>query len=197
MKNTINNRDFDIIMAQDKMLEEMAGSSNPIKDIIHNYLCDNIEADEDLLDGVLKPDRTIDNAVSYLSSKAYDYSSNNGYKGMVMVDHPTGFSWLREYFTMEELPKLNDKPNIQQKLEENKRIREEAKKKEAEARAKKIEEFERNPYYKDYLHHLKGTNESEYQKTIEALIEQEEKAKQKKVKTTNEDNLSLDLFSDM
>ena len=62
--------DFDRVMAFDKLNEEMNSEHSPSEDIFHNWLCEQMETDDELIHGVLKSDRTIKGALKYCSSKA-------------------------------------------------------------------------------------------------------------------------------
>ena len=69
--------DFDRVMAFDKLNEEMNSEHSPSEDIFHNWLCEQMETDDELVHGVLKSDRTIKGALKYCSSKAIKLKTDN------------------------------------------------------------------------------------------------------------------------
>lgn len=92
---------FDRFMAVSHFDDEMAEAHTPTEDAIHNWIVDNQEDDE-LIAGILKHlDRTIKDAMAYCIQKASksDYKNGQG----AMVDDDTVFSWVKEYFTAEEV----------------------------------------------------------------------------------------------
>ena len=92
---------FDRFMAVSHFDDEMAEAHTPTEDAIHNWIVDNQEDDE-LISGILTHlDRTIKNAMRYCIRKASksDYKNAQG----AMVDDDTVFSWVKEYFTAEEV----------------------------------------------------------------------------------------------
>ena len=98
---TMEINDFDRFMAVSHFDDEMAEAHTPTEDAIHNWIVDNQEDDE-LISGILTHlDRTIKNAMRYCIRKASksDYRNGQG----AMVDDATVFSWVKEYFTAEEV----------------------------------------------------------------------------------------------
>ena len=92
---------FDRFMAVSHFDDEMAEAHTPTEDAIHNWIVDHQEDDE-LISGILTHlDRTIKNAMRYCIRKASksDYKNGQG----AMVDDDTVFSWVKEYFTAEEV----------------------------------------------------------------------------------------------
>ena len=92
---------FDRFMAVSHFDDEMAEAHTPTEDAIHNWIVDHQEDDE-LISGILTHlDRTIKNAMRYCIRKASksDYKNGQG----AMVDDDTVFSWVKEYFTEEEV----------------------------------------------------------------------------------------------
>lgn len=92
---------FDRFMAVSHFDDEMAEAHSPTEDAIHNWIVDHQEDDE-LIAGILKHlDRTIKGAMGYCIRKASksDYRKGQG----AMVDDATVFSWVKEYFTAEEV----------------------------------------------------------------------------------------------
>lgn len=85
--------------ALDKMLKEMNEKHTSAEDAIHNWLCD--QDDDELMQGILKEDRTIKGAVKYCASKAHKMKDGN----VAMVDDQTVFKWVREYFTKKTVKK--------------------------------------------------------------------------------------------
>ena len=101
MTDTIKIDSFDRFMAVSHFDEEMAEAHTPTEDAIHNWIVDHQEDDE-LIAGILKHlDRTIKDAMAYCIRKASksDYRNGQG----AMVDDATVFSWVKEYFTAEEV----------------------------------------------------------------------------------------------
>ena len=98
---TMEINEFDRFMAVSHFDEEMAEAHTPTEDAIHNWIVDHQEDDE-LIAGILKHlDRTIKDAMAYCIRKASksDYRNGQG----AMVDDATVFSWVKEYFTAEEV----------------------------------------------------------------------------------------------
>lgn len=98
---TMEINDFDRFMAVSHFDDEMAEAHTPTEDAIHNWIVDHQEDDE-LIAGILKHlDRTIKDAMAYCIRKASksDYKNGQG----AMVDDDTVFSWVKEYFTAEEV----------------------------------------------------------------------------------------------
>lgn len=91
--------------ALEKMLKELETEPNNRLEAIHDWLCQ--QTDKDLLTGILKEDRTLKGAEAYCIQKAYEIRNGNG----AMASHITVFNWVREYYTLDELP--TDKPKIQ------------------------------------------------------------------------------------
>lgn len=101
MTDTIKIDAFDRFMAVSHFDEEMAEAHTPTEDAIHNWIVVHQEDDE-LIAGILKHlDRTIKDAMAYCIRKASksDYRNGQG----AMVDDATVFSWVKEYFTAEEV----------------------------------------------------------------------------------------------
>ena len=92
---------FDRFMAVSHFDDEMAGAHTPTEDAIHNWIVDHQEDDE-LIAGILTHlDRTIKDAMAYCIRKASksDYREGQG----AMIDYAAVFSWVKEYFTAEEV----------------------------------------------------------------------------------------------
>lgn len=101
---TVNTMDvvdeFDLLIANEKLNEEMAVEHTPSEDTLHNYICDVMSSDSKLVEGVLKNDRTIKGSMDYCGSKAYE-SAKSG--NVAMVDSDTVFGWAVEYFKLEKV----------------------------------------------------------------------------------------------
>lgn len=98
---TMEINDFDRFMAVSHFDEEMDKDHTLTEDAIHNWIVVHQEDDE-LIAGILKHlDRTIKDAMRYCIRKASksDYKNGQG----AMVDDDTVFSWVKEYFTAEEV----------------------------------------------------------------------------------------------
>lgn len=82
---------------------------NRSEDAVHNWLCD--QEDEKLFEGILKEGRTIRGAMQYCMSQALKQRDGIG----AMVDDPTVFGWVVQYFTDDSIPKNQN--NVQAKVE--------------------------------------------------------------------------------
>lgn len=177
--------EFNIILAEDKMLKEMSKEHSPYQDAFHNWLCTQLD-DAELVSGILKEDRTITGAEEYVFGKAKEQATKmNGGMG-VMVDDATVFGWVRDYFTLEKLP---------EKKKHKERIGPTSEEYLAKVRERKIKDLEENPKYKDYLAGLKETASAEtYQATIDELLQGDKtkaNAKSKQAKEEEFEEISL------
>lgn len=177
--------EFNIILAEDKMLKEMSKEHSAYQDSFHNWLCTQMD-DAELVSGILKDDRTIAGAEKFVFGKAKEQATKmNGGMG-VMVDDATVFGWVRDYFTMEKLPE-KEKPKV--------RINPTSEEYLAKVRERKIKDLEENPKYKDYLAGLKKTASDEtYQATIDELLQGDKpkaKTKSKQAKEKEFEEISL------
>ncbi|HFI0144878.1 TPA: Cas9 inhibitor AcrIIA9 family protein [Streptococcus suis] len=89
-------------LAVAKMLEEISNSTDVQLHTIHNWLCDQ-ENDSELMEAILKKNRTITGAMEYCAEKAQK-QVRQGSK-FAMVEDLTVFGWVREYFIVDETPK--------------------------------------------------------------------------------------------
>lgn len=85
-----------------KMLVEMNEEHSPAVDKIHNWLCN--QDDEDLLNGIMAEDKTINRAMKYCRDKAQESAKD----GVAMIEDATVYGWVKEYFTTPDL--AIDKP---------------------------------------------------------------------------------------
>ena len=85
-----------------KMLDEMSKDHTPVEDYIHNWLCG--QEDEELFAGVLKDGKSINGAVKYMANQARKGISGN----MAVTDDATGFGWVRDYFTGEDIDEVEN-----------------------------------------------------------------------------------------
>lgn len=85
-----------------KMLDEMSKEHTPVEDYIHNWLC--TQEDEELFAGVLKDEKSINGAVKYMANQAQKGISGN----MAVTDDATGFGWVRDYFTGEDIEEVEN-----------------------------------------------------------------------------------------
>lgn len=85
-----------------KMLVEMNEEHSPAVDQIHNWLCN--QDDEELLNGVMAEDKTINRAMAYSRDKAQESAKD----GVAMIEDATVYGWVKEYFTTPDL--AIDKP---------------------------------------------------------------------------------------
>lgn len=181
--------EFNIILAEDKMLKEMSKEHSPYQDSFHTWLCTQMD-DAELVLGILKEDRTIAGAEEFVLDKAVKQATRMNSGGPLvegaMIDSITVFGWVRDYFTMEKLP---------QKEKPKERISPTSKEYLAKVRKRKIKDLEENPKYKDYLAGLKKTASDEtYQATIDELLQggkPKAKAKSKQAKEEEFEEISL------
>ena len=177
--------EFNIILAEDKMLKEMSKEHSAYQDSFHTWLCTQMD-DAELVLGILKEDRTFAGAEEFVFENARKQATRmNGGMG-AMVDDVTVYGWVRDYFTMEKLP---------QKEKPKERISPTSKEYLAKMRKRKIKDLEENPKYKDYLANLKESASAEtYQATIDELLQggkPKAKAKSKQAKEEEFEEISL------
>ncbi|MGT2834371.1 Cas9 inhibitor AcrIIA9 family protein [Streptococcus hyointestinalis] len=181
--------EFNIILAEDKMLKEMSKEHSAYQDSFHNWLCTQMD-DAELVSGILKDDRTIAGAEEFVLDKAVKQATRMNSGGPLvegaMIDSITVFGWVRNYFTMEKLPE-KEKPKV--------RINPTSEEYLAKERERKIKDLEENPKYKDYLAGLKKTASDEtYQETIDELLQGDKpkaKTKSKQAKEKEFEEISL------
>lgn len=105
--------DFDRFTAHAKLLGEMNVEHSPEEDMIHNYLSELLDIDDELCAGVLKKDRTIKGSIQYAADKAYKRAQEAVEKGKSVksacVADNTVYEWVREYFIAD---KIETKPSI-------------------------------------------------------------------------------------
>lgn len=75
-----------------KMLEELNKPHDMAVDRIHNWLCE--QEDEELFQGILKENYSIQCSLDYAKKKAKEFAKN----GVACIDDDTVYSWVREYF---------------------------------------------------------------------------------------------------
>ena len=85
-----------------KMLDEMSKVHTVAEEFIHNWLCD--QEDEELFAGILKDGKSINGAMKYMADQARKGVSGN----MAVADDATGFGWVRDYFTGENIEEVED-----------------------------------------------------------------------------------------
>lgn len=96
--------------ALEKMLEEMNKEHNSSEDAVHNWLCD--QDDEKLFEGILKEGRTIRGAMQHCMSQALKQRDGN----CAMIDDPTVFGWVVQYFTDDSIPKNQNEVKAEVKI---------------------------------------------------------------------------------
>ena len=106
--------EFMISLAEDKLLEEMSAPHSPDLDLIHNFICDELPYDIDLVTGILKEGRSIGGAYKYaydLAFKQYQ-SMEHKAKGVygAALHHTQVFEWVTEYFKLEFLEDSSGAP---------------------------------------------------------------------------------------
>lgn len=99
--------DFDRFTAHEKLLEEMSVDHSPEEDMIHNYLSELLDIDDELCAGVLKKNRTIKGSIQYAADKAYKRAQEAVEKGKSVksacVADNTVYEWVREYFIADKI----------------------------------------------------------------------------------------------
>ncbi len=108
--------------ALNKMLTEMNEAHSGAEDVIHNWLCNQVE--EAIFEGIMKDDRSISGAVKYCSSRASKHQA----EGVAMIDDKTVFSWVKKYFISEKVPK-SVKATVQSTVTKSEKAKVKAKKK--------------------------------------------------------------------
>lgn len=93
--------EFDRVLAVNKLAKEMEIEHSSAEDMVHNYLSDRIPADDELVDGILKADRTIKGAMTFCVSKARKQAEKGATGAMVSDDEV--FEWVREYFILDKV----------------------------------------------------------------------------------------------
>lgn len=106
--------EFMVSLAEDKLLEEMSVPHSPDLDLIHNFICDELPYDIDLVTGILKEGRSIGGAYKYaydLAFKQYQ-SMEHKAKGVygAALHHTQVFEWVTEYFKLEFLEDSSGAP---------------------------------------------------------------------------------------
>ncbi|ECQ6575146.1 hypothetical protein FZ070_07475 [Listeria monocytogenes] len=109
--------------ALNKMLTEMNEAHSGAEDVIHNWLC--TQEGEAVFEGIMKDDRSIKGAVNYCSANA----SKQQTAGVAMIDDATVFSWVREYFISEKVPKSSVKATVKSNATKPEKAKVKAKKK--------------------------------------------------------------------
>lgn len=85
-----------------KMLKEMELKHTSAEESIHNWLSN--QDDPELLEGILKEDRTINGALKYAIKQAEKQKDGN----TAVVDDQTVFGWVKKYYTAKEKQKTDD-----------------------------------------------------------------------------------------
>lgn len=85
--------------AHAKMMEEMSVERPRSKDIIHNWLCQQVQVDNELLEGILKEGKSIRKAMQYCCSQAMKQAIG----GCALIVHDDVFQWVTDYFKSEEI----------------------------------------------------------------------------------------------
>ncbi|MGM0183322.1 hypothetical protein IGK74_002287 [Enterococcus sp. AZ150] len=93
--------------AFEKMLKELEENHSSTLDSVHNWLCK--QEDEELFKGILKEDRTLKNAMEYCIDQAKKQANN---QMATMVDDDTVFSWVKKYFLLNEVPKIQTRGTV-------------------------------------------------------------------------------------
>lgn len=106
--------EFMVSLAEDKLMEEMSVPHSPDLDLIHNFICDELPYDIDLVTGILKEGRSIGGAYQYANDLAFKQyqSMEHKVKGVngVAVQGTQVFEWVTEYFKLEFLEDSSGAP---------------------------------------------------------------------------------------
>lgn len=94
-------------IALKKMLEELKDNKNPAIDSIHNFLCD--QEDANLFEMISLKNKTLQGAYKYCVDKAKKSKYRDGQSAM--VPDKVVFGWIVEYYknTKNEKPKTSKK----------------------------------------------------------------------------------------
>ena len=82
-----------------KMMEEMSEERPRSEDILHNWLCQQVQVDNELLEGILKEGKSIRKAMQYCYSQAMKQAIG----GCALIIHDDVFQWVTDYFKSEEI----------------------------------------------------------------------------------------------
>jgi hypothetical protein len=106
--------EFMVSLAEEKLMEEMSVPHSPDLDLIHNFICDELPYDIDLVTGILKEGRSIGGAYQYANDLAFKQyqSMEHKVKGVngVAVQDTQVFEWVTEYFKLEFLEDSSGAP---------------------------------------------------------------------------------------
>ena len=80
------------LQALEVMNKELSKKHGPGKDMVHNALCDL--DDDELFEGIVKPGKSISDALQYAASKAKDFAES----GVAGVDDDFVINYVIEYF---------------------------------------------------------------------------------------------------
>lgn len=119
MENVIERKvvvvnEFMLSLAEAKLMEEMSVPHSPDLDLIHNFICDELPYDIDLVTGILKEGRSIGGAYQHANDLAFKQyqSMEHKVKGVngVALHHTKVFKWVVEYFKLEHIEVEKPKP---------------------------------------------------------------------------------------
>lgn len=118
MENVIERKvvvnEFMVSLAEAKLMEEMSVPHSPDLDLIHNFICDELPYDIDLVTGILKEGRSIGGAYQHANDLAFKQyqSMEHKVKGVngVALHHTKVFEWVVEYFKLEHIEVEKPKP---------------------------------------------------------------------------------------
>ena len=119
MENVIERKvavvnEFMLTLAEAKLMEEMSVPHSPDLDLIHNFICDELPYDIDLVTGILKEGRSIGGAYQHANDLAFKQyqSMEHKVKGVngVALHHTKVFEWVVEYFKLEHIEVEKPKP---------------------------------------------------------------------------------------
>lgn len=118
MENVIERKvvvnEFMVSLAEAKLMEEMSVPHSPDLDLIHNFICDELPYDIDLVTGILKEGRSIGGAYQHANDLAFKQyqSMEHKVKGVngVAVHDTQVFEWITEYFKLEFLEDSSGAP---------------------------------------------------------------------------------------
>jgi len=123
-EKTVVVNEFLLTLAESKLMEEMSQPHSHSEDRIHNWLCNKMPYNPELVSGILKAGRSIGGAYQYaydLAKKQYMEQEVKGNVSGIMIEDADVFEWVTEYFKLDHLEEnistVNKTPiNIEEKI---------------------------------------------------------------------------------
>ena len=97
--------ELDLFLAETKLLQEMEEEHTRTEDVIHNYLCDAMKNDAELIEGINTDGKTIKGAINFMGKRARDLYSKG--QNVAAVEDKEVFEWVREYYLTEEIEEIH------------------------------------------------------------------------------------------